>query len=211
MSLVKVKNTYKAQDFSYIFDALDGFSEEQMKLHYGLYEGYVKKVNEINEKLKSSDRSSANHNYSEYRSLLVDLSHNLNGVVLHELFFSNLTDKFTDPSEDLKTIIDRDFGSWQGYIDDLKAAGMAARAGWAITGFNHSDGKLYNFAIDQHNFHVPLLIRPILVLDTWEHAFGTDFGTDKKSYIAAFLKNIDWSMVSKRYESALNCGCCCEE
>ena len=95
---------YEAKDFSYFFETLDGFSEKQLKLHYGLYEGYVKKVNEVNEKLKSADRSSANHNYSEYRNLLVELSHNLNGVILHELYFSNLTDKNTEASEIFKKI-----------------------------------------------------------------------------------------------------------
>lgn len=200
---------YEAIDFSYLFDVLDGFSKEQMKLHNGLYEGYIKKVNEISEKLKSADRSSSNHNYSEYRSLMTDLSHNLNGVVLHELYFSNLTDQYTNPSNDFKKMVERDFGSWDDYIKDLTAAGMASRAGWAITAYNYRDGKLYNFVIDQHNLQVAISLNPILILDTWEHAFGTDFGTNKKSYIETFLKNVDWNIVSDRYESILSCACGC--
>ena len=202
---------YEAKDFSYFFETLDGFSEKQLKLHYGLYEGYVKKVNEVNEKLKSADRSSANHNYSEYRNLLVELSHNLNGVILHELYFSNLTDKNTEASEIFKKIAERDFESFELYLDDLKAAGMASRAGWAITGYNYRDGKIYNFAVDQHNLHVPVFVRPLLVLDTWEHAFGTDYGTDKKSYIDVFMKNINWHVVSLRFESTLKDECCDEK
>ena len=202
---------YEAKDFSYFFETLDGFSEKQLKLHYGLYEGYVKKVNEVNEKLKSADRSSANHNYSEYRNLLVELSHNLNGVILHELYFSNLTDKNTEASEIFKKIAERDFESFELYLDDLKAAGMASRAGWAITGYNYRDGKIYNFAVDQHNLHVPVFVRPLLVLDTWEHAFGTDYGTDKKSYIDAFMKIINWHVVSLRFESALKDESCDEK
>lgn len=194
---------YTAKDFSYFFEKLDGFSEEQLKLHYGLYEGYIKKVNEVNDKLKSADRNSANHNYSEYRNLSVDFSHNLNGVILHELYFSNMTDKFTEPTEAFEKVIERDFGNQEFYLKDVKAAGMASRAGWAITGYNYRDGKIHNFAIDQHNLHVPVFVRPLLILDTWEHAFGTDYGTDKKSYIEAFMKNINWHVVSLRFESAL--------
>lgn len=201
---------YEAKDFSYFFKTLDGFSEEQLKLHYGLYEGYIKKANEVNDKFKSTDRSSANHNYSEYRNLLVDLSHNLNGVILHELYFSNLTDKYTESTEAFKTIIERDFESWENYLEDVKAAGMASRAGWAITGYNYRDGKIHNFAIDQHNLHVPVFVRPLLILDTWEHAFGTDFGTNKKAYIEAFMKNINWHVVSLRFESALKAESCHE-
>jgi len=202
---------YEAKDFSYFFKTLDGFSEEQLKLHYGLYEGYIKKVNEVNDKLKSADKSSANHNYSEYRNLLVDFSHNLNGVILHELYFSNLTDKYTEPTESFKATIERDFGSWDSYLEDLKAAAMASRAGWAITGYNYRDGKIHNFAIDQHNLHVPVFVRPLLILDTWEHAFGTDYGTNKKGYIEAFMGNVNWHVVSLRFESALKAESCHEK
>jgi Fe-Mn family superoxide dismutase len=198
-------DVYEAKDFSYLFKVLEGFTEEQLKLHYGLYEGYIKKVNEINEKLKSVDFSAANHNYSEYRNLMVDFTHNLNGVILHEMYFSGLTDKETSPSDSFKALAERDFGSWDNYIDNLKASGMASRAGWAITGYNYRDGKLYNFVIDQHNLHVPIGFMPILIMDAWEHAFGTDYGTNKKSYIDAFMKNVDWNRVSGRLE------CCCEE
>ena len=194
---------YEAKDFSYFFDSLEGFSEKQLVLHYGLYEGYIKKVNEINEKLESANLISANHNYSEYRNLLVDLSHNLNGVILHELYFSNLTDKFTEYSEAFKMIIERDFGSIKHFTENFKAAGMASRCGWAITGYNYRDGKIRNFAIDQHNLHVPVFVRPLLIMDTWEHAFGTDYGTDKKTYIDSFMKNINRHVVSLRFESAL--------
>lgn len=199
---------YEAKDFSYFFETLEGFSEELLKLHYGLYEGYINKVNEINSKIIFADRSAANHNYSEYRNLLVDLSHNLNGVILHELYFSNLTDKHTEASESLMEIVKRDFGSWQNFLEDVKAAAMSSRAGWAMTCYNYRDGKIYNFAIDQHNMHVPVFVRPLLILDTWEHAFGTDYGTDKKSYIDAFMKNINWHVVSLRFESALKAEAC---
>jgi len=202
---------YEAKDFSFFFKTLDGFSEKLLKLHYGLYEGYIKKVNEINEKLKSSDKKSAHHNHSEHRGLLIDLSYNLNGVILHELYFSNLTDKYTEPTEAFKEVIERDFGSWENFIEDFKAAGMASRAGWAITGYNYRDGKIHNFAIDQHDLHLPVFIRPILILDTWEHAFTTDYGTDKKSYIEAFMKNINWHVVSLRFESALKAESCHEK
>jgi len=199
---------YEAKDFSYFFKTLEGFSEEMLKLHYGLYEGYIKAVNKVSDELKTADKSSSHHNFSEYRSLLVELSHNLNGVILHELYFSNLTDKYTEPTEAFKTIIERDFGSWDSYLEDVKAAGMASRAGWAITGYNYRDGKIHNFAIDQHNLHVPVFVRPLLILDTWEHAYTTDYGTDKKSYIAAFMKNVNWHVVSLRFESALKAETC---
>ena len=195
--------TLEAKDFTYLFGKLDGLSEEQLRQHNELYKKYVAKYNEVTEKLKDADRSTANHNYSEYRSLLVELTHNQNGAVLHELYFSNLTDTFEVPSEELIELVEKDFGTWENYENDLKAAAEASRAGWAITAYNYRDGKIYNYAIDQHNLHVPVTMKPILVLDTWEHAFAVDYGIDKKSYIRAFFDNVKWEAMYNRLNSAL--------
>ncbi len=195
--------TMEAKDFSYLFDNLEGFSEKQLSQHNELYEKYVGKVNEINGRLTNADVMSANQNYSEFRSLKVELAHNLNGAILHELYFSNLTPDYQDPPEELVEMIKQDFASWNDYIEDLRATGMASRAGWAVTGYNYRDGKIYNFIIDQHDLHVPAYVRPVMVMDTWEHAFMIDYGIDKKGYIKAFFANADWNVMLQRLKSAL--------
>jgi len=138
-----------------------------------------------------------------HRALQIDKNHNLNGVVLHELFFSNLTNDSTEPHADFKTIIERDYGSWEKYISDLKASAMSSRAGWAFTAYNYRDGKIHNFVIDQHDLHVPAFVKPLLVIDLWEHAYTMDYGKDKAKYIDAIMKIINWDVVSKRFEAAL--------
>ena len=36
-------------------------------------------------------------------------------------------------------------------------------------------------------------------MDVWEHAFMRDYkATDKRRYIDAFLRNIDWAIVNRR-------------
>ncbi|HMO01287.1 MAG TPA: hypothetical protein PKD59_17890, partial [Miltoncostaeaceae bacterium] len=47
---------------------LDGISAESVEAHWGLYEGYVKKYNEIMERLDGADRSAANQIFSDYRA-----------------------------------------------------------------------------------------------------------------------------------------------
>ena len=44
-------------------------SENQLKAHFTLYQGYVKKLNEIEEKLAKADPTTANYSYSEYSEL----------------------------------------------------------------------------------------------------------------------------------------------
>ncbi len=194
---------YQVKDFSFMFDSLKGLSRESLDLHQSLYGGYIKKLNEINDRLRFADYESANHNYSEIRELLIEKSNSFNAAILHELYFSNLTDQSTKPSTAFENIIERDFGSWENYIKETISAGMASRAGWALTAYNYRDGKIQTFIIDQHDLHVPVFVRPLLVMDLWEHAFVGDYGSDKKSYIQAFLSNVNWTVVSQRFEAAL--------
>ncbi len=37
----------------------------------------------------------------------------------------------------------------------------------------------------------------MIALDTYEHAYWMDYGTDRASYIDAFLANLDWEAVNK--------------
>jgi superoxide dismutase, Fe-Mn family len=70
-------------------------------------------------------------------------------------------------------------------------------------GYDFNDGKLRNFLLDAHNLYGTLGISPILVMDMYEHAYFIDFGSDKKSYIEAFFKNLDWQVVNKKFQNII--------
>lgn len=178
---------------------LDGISDNQISQHRDiLYAGYVNKLNEIEEKLQTSDRSKANQIYSEFRALKADETFALNGVILHELYFENLNNKSEKkPGGKLADMIARDFGSFEKWQEDFKACGMAAR-GWVILGLSPYDSKLHNYCLDTHHFNVPVCVTPVLVMDVYEHAYVIDYGVKRPPYIDAFMKNIDWSVAQKR-------------
>src|SRR3989344_7182621 len=70
---------------------LEWLSERQLKEHHDvLYAGYVKKIGEIEEKLKTADVSLANATYSEFGELKREETFALNGVKLHEGYFDNI-------------------------------------------------------------------------------------------------------------------------
>ena len=46
-----------------------GLSDIQLNAHFTLYQGYVKKLNEIREKLGTADRSAPNYSYNEFSEL----------------------------------------------------------------------------------------------------------------------------------------------
>jgi Fe-Mn family superoxide dismutase len=187
---------YQASDYTNLLGKLQGISDNQLKQHFELYHGYINSINSINAQLKSADHSDK----TRYRALELTKSYANNGVLLHELYFSNLTGDDTEPSSELQSAINKGFGSMQNYLEDIKTNAKVSR-GWVITGYNERDGKLHNYVVDFHDLHVPFGVVPLMSMDVWEHAYMVDYGIDRDKYIDAFMNNLDWEAVSKRYMS----------
>lgn len=179
---------------------LDGISKKTMEEHYKLYEGYVKKANEIWGKLAAMDPdpAAANPTYSEIRELKVELSRAIGGVKNHDAYFAHLGGKGGQPKGLLLKHIEKDFGSFERWQKDLKATGIAAR-GWAWLALDFQTWKLVNFIGDEQNTYPIWNATPLVALDVFEHAYYLDYGTKKGDYIDAFMKNLDWSVVEKWY------------
>jgi Fe-Mn family superoxide dismutase len=47
---------------------------------------------------------------------------------------------------------------------------------------------------------------PLLVLDMYEHAYQTDYGAAAAKYIDAFMQNVDWQEVNRRFERTAELG-----
>lgn len=175
-----------------------GLSDAQLTAHRDvLYQGYVKRLGEIEAALEGVDRSTANAVVSPYRSLKVEEVFSLNGVVFHELYFGNLAASGQQPGPRTRALIERDFGSWDAWTADLLACGKAAR-GWVLTAYSLYDGKVHNYLLDAHHLNVPALAIPLLVLDVYEHAYFIDYGTDRAKYLADFVDHVRWDAVEKR-------------
>lgn len=190
---------FQVKDLPYANNSISGISEKEMEIHHDkLYAGYVNKRNEIEEALKTADTSKAHHNYSEFRALKLEETFNADGQILHEIYFQTMGGASTAPNGDLKNAIESSFGSLENYLEDLKAVGLAAR-GWAVSAYDPSDGKIHNFLADFHSHGGVWGATPILTLDVYEHAFFMDYGSDKKSYIEAWAKVINWDEVNKLF------------
>ena len=212
-------NKISPKTFSQKIFQMKGISKKTVEEHLKLYQGYVNKYNEIQEKLTfltDDDFSKANQVYSLIRELKTELSFAWGGVVNHEIYFNHLGGSGGQPSGDLLKQIEKDFGSFDAYKKDLKATGMAAR-GWVWTAWNEKEGRLFNYLGDGQNTFPVWYATPILALDTYEHAYFIDYGVNRGNYIDAFFENLDWTVVEKIFEEAVSCRCCgqneeeCEE
>jgi len=181
---------------------LKGISDAQIEPHFEKhYKGYVAKLNEGWQKWETIDRTKANQNLSDVRTLKVEESWNWMGTVLHELYFENLKTNTGQINTALNGEIEEIFGSWDKFKQDFVATGTALK-GWAVLVLDLTTGRLMINGLDAHNVGGFLNAIPILVLDVYEHAYYIDQGPVRAKYIDAFFENINWDVVNKRYEKA---------
>lgn len=189
---------HQVQDFTSLVGSLQGLSAKQIEVHLKLYEGYVKKINEIEEKLMTVDKSLANYSFGEYSELKRREATAFNGTYLHEMYFQNLVGTPTEASATLKAALEKDFGSLADWEKDMRAS-AASTPGWVLLTFNKMDKKLHHYIMFEHHMNYPVHQVPIMALDCWEHAFMVDYGIAKPDYINAFMKNLNWNALNERF------------
>src|ERR1700733_5438316 len=100
------------KDFKHLLGGnAKGLSDAQLKAHFTLYQGYVKKLNEIRERLGTADRGAPNYAFNEYSELKRREPVAYNGTVLHEMYFENLGNGSTQPDAGAQKRIGHSYGS----------------------------------------------------------------------------------------------------
>jgi len=189
--------SYQIKDYAHLL-GMNGFSDILLNNHFKLYQGYVKNVNLILDKLSAllgagGDRS------PEYAELKRRFGWEFNGMRLHEFYFENLGGKEQiGPESPIYKKITEDFGSFDIWKQDFVSTGVLRGIGWVILCMEPSNKRLINVWINEHDAGHIAGAQPILVMDVFEHAYFTDYQLDRSKYIEVFFNNINWSGVSKR-------------
>ena len=200
---------FKLPKLGYEYDALQPhFDKRTMKIHHTKHHnGYTNNLNnaiagtplekmKIEEILKKAGKHGA------------AVRNNGGGYYNHDLFWRILSPKGGGlPKGKLAKAIDKDFGSYDKFVEQFKAA-AATRfgSGWAWLCVSNR-GKL--FVTSTPNQDNPLMDvadkkgTPIMGLDVWEHAYYLKYQNRRPDYISAFFNVLDWPNVSRNYTKAL--------
>ncbi|MBI2416156.1 MAG: hypothetical protein HYV33_05880 [Candidatus Kerfeldbacteria bacterium] len=189
-----------AKDFSHLIGQLPGMTDKQVETHLGLYAGYVKKLNEIEEKLKLTDPVDSNYSYGVFSELKRRETVAFNGSYLHQSYFENMTPQPSAARDELDKAIIEAWGSREKFEADIKGS-AASTPGWVILTKNQVDGRLHTYIMYEHHIGFPIKNDVLMALDCWEHAFAIDYGTNKAAYVDNFLKVVDWEVVAQRYQT----------
>jgi Fe-Mn family superoxide dismutase len=127
----------------------------------------------------------------------------LNSTLLHELYFASLGGDGRKISDAIAEALARDFGSvdrWRHEFVALAEA-LASDCGWILLTYVPRDSRLLNHSAAERGHSIAGGI-PVLALDMYEHAYHIEFGANTTAYVAAFMRNIDWGAVERRYVDA---------
>jgi Fe-Mn family superoxide dismutase len=189
--------SYSAKDYSHLL-GMAGFSDALLKNHFTLYQGYVTNTNKVIDQLNAmlKDGREATPEFAELKRRL---GWEFNGMRLHELYFENLGgDGDVAKAPRLVEKVKAQFGSVEACAKDFLATAAMRGIGWVILYQDPVSGLLINQWINEHDVGHPAGLKPLLILDVFEHAFMIDYGLKRADYLGAFMKNVNWAAVDAR-------------
>jgi Fe-Mn family superoxide dismutase len=195
--------TYALPDLSYDYGALEPHvSGAIMELHHSKHHAaYVTGANGALERL---EEARSKNDFGAITMLEKNLAFHTSGHVLHSLFWKNLSPTGGDkPTGELAQAIDRDFGSFDGFMNQLSNATNSVQgSGWGALAYEPVGGKLVVQQIYDHQGNVAVGSVPLLVIDAWEHAYYLQYKNVRADFVKAIWNIINWQDVAERYAAA---------
>jgi superoxide dismutase, Fe-Mn family len=194
-------HTYTPKTFA--LGTLEGLSEKQIKVHIALYEGYVKHTNVLRDQiaeLTALDKDKYAFAIMETRRRL---GFEFNGMRMHEYYFTQFEGGAQALSADsnLTKAVTEKYGSVEAFVAHFTQVGMSRGIGWTVLYQDKEADTVHVSWVTDHELGQLGGLNIILAMDMWEHAFMVDYvPAEKKNYIEAFLKNVNWSVVEKRFQ-----------
>lgn len=179
---------------------LKGISDQTLEVHFGLYEGYVKNTNLLNEQIAAKiDEGHASATDLAFSELNRRLAFEYNGMRLHELYFDNLSADGDEPSGTVRNALAAAYGDFDTWKKDFVAVGGMRGIGWAIAYQDPTNGRITNHWVELHQDGNLASFVPVVVMDVWEHAFLLDYKpSERGKYIEAFFSNLNWAAIAGR-------------
>ena len=185
----------------YDYNALEPHIDEQtMRLHHDKHHlAYVNGLNAAEAKLAEAREK---NDFALVKHWERELAFHGAGHFLHTIFWKNMSPKGGgEPTGKLAEAISRKFGSFASFQAQFKAAATAVEAsGWALLVKNELTHDLEILTAEKHQNLSQWTVKPLLVIDVWEHAYYLKYQNNRAAYVEAFTKVIDWNYVASRFE-----------
>lgn len=194
--------TFELPTLPYNKDALEPIiSENTIKYHYGVHT--KKYFNTINELIKNTKFEEYNEISDVITSDLLKsdtkLYNNICQAFNHVFYWESMCSEkdYVSISDKVSTLIIKAFGTYQNFEKEFTTqATNLFGSGWV---WLVEDNGLLK-VVTTSNAETPLSknVKPLLVLDVWEHGYYIDYPADRPTYIKNWWKIVNWDKVANR-------------
>lgn len=169
-------------------------SAETLQFHHGKH--HRKYVDTMNQLLGQNPVNAASLE-EVVRNSSGKLFNNAAQAWNHDFFWHSLSPKGGRPSGALLAQIEKDFGSYERFVEAFARAGNEHfGSGWAW--LVEKDGKLQVLATANADTPMAHGVRCLLTVDVWEHAYYIDYRNQRDRFLAAVIeKRLDWAFAEK--------------
>ena len=169
-------------------------SAETVRFHYGKHHRkYVETANQMLEQQPVQARTLD----ELVRSSTGKLFNNAGQVWNHNFYWQSLSPRPGKPGGALRSQLERDFGSYEAFVDKFSAAAIGQfGSGWAW--LVQKDGKLEVLATPNAESPMAKGIRCLLTVDVWEHAYYIDYRNERDRYVKALIEQrLNWEFAER--------------
>lgn len=201
------KNEFVLPPLPYAKDALEPHVDAQtMEIHHDVHHaGYVKGLNKA---LKELANVRAGGDAGLIKHWSREVSFHGSGHVNHTLFWNMMAQAGKggggQPSGSLAKAIERDFGGFDKFIAQFKAAAAQVEgSGWAWLVLDSISKTLMVIQEEKQQDMMLTMAHPILGVDVWEHAYYLKYQSKRAAYIDAWTNVINWGFAQELYDRAM--------
>jgi Fe-Mn family superoxide dismutase len=198
--------TYEVPPLPYDYDELEPYYDaETLHLHHDKHHAaYVKGLNLAEEKLAEAREKG---DYTLIRHWERTMAFNGSGHLLHSIFWTNMAPNHTGtprtPTGKLADQISCDFGSYDAFKKQFSSTATSVEGGgWAVLGWMPEFNKLVVLEAENHQNQTLWGVRPLLVVDVWEHAYYLRYQNRRDEWIENWWYLVNWDDVAKRFDNA---------
>jgi len=169
-------------------------SAETLKLHHGKHhKKYIDTMNQLLEK----EPVRATTLEEVVREAKGKLFNNAAQAWNHDFYWHSLSPKAHKPSAALRHRVEKDFASYERFLDQFAAAANGQfGSGWAW--LVNKGGKLEVMATANADTPMAHGVECLLTLDVWEHAYYIDYRNQRERYTQAVIeKLLNWEFAEK--------------
>ncbi len=201
--LVDADGNFALQPLPYTETFLEPYmDEETVHLHHTFHHGGAVKA--ANKDLSMIKKALDENSLDTLDFWTKKLAFHLSSHILHTVFWTNLTNKKTDPTGELLRRIEKDFGTFDRLKTLLaKISKDVDGNGWGILGYQPYTDKLTVLGCENHEKLTQWGVIPLLVIDVWEHSYYLKYRNRRAEFVDNLFPIINWDNAAERLNTAL--------